>query len=154
MNHKVISQPNHLIWDADGSPDSVIALLYFLQHPDISVDAITVSCGQDYPKIYVTNLVQMLARLGIKGIPVAAGRTTPLAGDNALPEPWRNATDGFWGVELPETDEPVHTLLVAELIIKIFNESPNTTVCLTPRVEEIKQRVARHILRRTITKRV
>ena len=125
MNDKIISQPTHLIWDTDGSPDSVIALLYFLQHPDIRVDAITVSCGQAYPDIYATNLVQMLARLGIKGIPVAAGRTTPIAVDNAFPEPWRNATDGFWGVELPQTDESVHTLPAADLIIKVLNESPS-----------------------------
>lgn len=84
MNEEVSSQPTHLIWDADGSPDSVIALLYFLQHPGISVEAVTVSCGQAYPDICAANLVKMLPRLGITGIPVAAGRSTPLEGGEHL----------------------------------------------------------------------
>lgn len=33
------------IWDDDGSPDGVIALLYLLRHPEVNVKAITVSCG-------------------------------------------------------------------------------------------------------------
>ena len=125
MNEEVSSQPTHLVWDADGSPDSVIALLYFLQHPGISVEAVTVSCGQAYPDICASNLVQMLARLGIKGIPVSAGRAVPLEGNNAFPDPWRNDTNGFWGIELPDETEPVQPLPAAELIIRVLNKSPS-----------------------------
>jgi purine nucleosidase/pyrimidine-specific ribonucleoside hydrolase len=126
MIDKIISQPNlHLIWDADGSPDSVIALLYFLQNPHISVDAITVSCGQAHTDIFAVKLTRMLARLGRKGIPVAAGRATPLKGDNAFPDPWRKLTDEFWAIELPEADEPVHSLPAADLIIEVLKVSPN-----------------------------
>ena len=123
MKEEVSSQPTHLIWDAVGSTDSVIALLYFLQHPGISVEAVTVSCGQAYPDICASNLVQMLARLGIEGIPVTAGRTIPLEEGNAFPELWRNDTNGFWGLELPEASESVHSLTAAELIIKVLSES-------------------------------
>jgi len=125
MNDKVSSKPTHIIWDADGSPDSIVALLYFLQHPDIIVEAITVSCGQAHPDICAPNLVRMLTRLGRKNIPIAAGRSTPLEGDNAFPDPWRDPTDGFWGVKLPETDESTHALPAADLIIEVLNESPS-----------------------------
>jgi pyrimidine-specific ribonucleoside hydrolase len=126
MNDKVISKPHlHIIWDSDGSPDGVIALLYFLQNPNISVDALTVSCGLAHPDTYTPNLTRMLARLGREVIPIAAGRTTPLQGDNAFPEPWRDAVNGFLGIDLPEVDEPIHPLLAAELIVKVLNESPS-----------------------------
>lgn len=118
-----LSSPMHLIWDDDGSPDGVIALLYFLHHPNVIVDAITVSYGQAHTKIFASLLPRMLARLGIEGIPVSAGRDHPLAGDNAFPEPWRIPTDRFWDIDLPAVGEPLHPLPAAELIIKILKES-------------------------------
>jgi pyrimidine-specific ribonucleoside hydrolase len=125
MNDKEPSQPDsHLIWDADGSPDSVIALLYFLQNPNINVDALAVSCGLAHPDIYTANLLRMFARLGRKVIPVAAGRTTPLKGNNAFPEPWRDAVNRFLGLDLPETDESAHPLPAADLIVEVLNASP------------------------------
>jgi len=126
MNDKIISQPHsHIIWDSDGSLDGVIGLLYFLQNPNISVDALTVSCGEAHPDIYTANLPRMLARLGRKVIPIAAGRTTPLAGNNAFPQPWRAAIDGFLGIDLPEAHGSVHPLPAADLIVEVLNESPS-----------------------------
>jgi pyrimidine-specific ribonucleoside hydrolase len=126
MNNKVISKPHlHIIWDSDGSPDGVIALLYFLQNPNVNVDAITVSCGEAYTDTFAPKLTRMLAMLGRKGIPVAAGRTTPLQGDNAFPEPWRRFTNAFWEIDLPEADEPVHALPAADLIVEVLNKSPS-----------------------------
>jgi len=113
-----------MIWDADGSPDSVIALLYFLQHPDIHVLAATVSCRQAYPEIFAKKLTQMLAMLGQKGIPVAAGRSKPLEGNHAFPEPWRGATNDFWDLDLPEVNKPTQPLPAADLIISVLNQAP------------------------------
>ena len=125
MNTIQTTPPTPLIWDADGSPDSVIALLYFLKHPKISIEAITTSCGQGYPDTCAANLTRMLTRLGRSGIPIAAGRSTPLHGVNTFPQPWRDPTRNFWGIELPEAAESVNSLLAAELIIKVLMESPN-----------------------------
>lgn len=126
MNDNVASQPHlRVIWDSDGSLDGVIGLLYFLQHPNISVDALTVSCGEAYPDIYIANLPRMLARIGRELIPIAAGRATPLAGSNAFPQPWRAAINAFLGIDLPEVDDPIHPLPAAELIVKVLNESPS-----------------------------
>ena len=56
--------------------------------------------------------------------------------------------------------ERVHVQVVTEpgaeegRTVVVSDHPPNATVCLTPWAEEIKQRVTRHILRRTNTKRV
>ncbi len=113
-----------IIWDDDGSPDGVIALLYFLKNPDVSVKAITVSCGEAHPEVFANRLTRMLAMIGRTGIPVAAGRSTPLVGENAFPEPWRKASDAFWWVDLPEPVERVQSMSAAQLIVDIVKQSP------------------------------
>jgi len=113
-----------IIWDDDGSPDGVIALLYFLSHPQFDVKAITVSCGEAHPNIFAANLEAMLARVGHAGIPIGAGRETPLAGSNTFPEPWRIPTDNFWGIRLPDLDGPAQVLSAARLIFDTANASP------------------------------
>jgi inosine-uridine nucleoside N-ribohydrolase len=124
LDDKTISQrPTHIILDSDGSPDSVISLMYFLQHPAISVDALTVSYGLAYPDTYTAIFARILARLGRKAIPIAAGRTTPLVGSNSFPESLRKTVNEFMGIELPEVEQPAQPLSAAELIIKLLKES-------------------------------
>lgn len=121
-----------VVWDDDGSPDGVIALLYLLKNPEVRVEAITVSCGEAHPGLFAQNLTRMLARIERQGIPIAAGRKTPLEGDNAFPEPWRISTDEFWGTDLPSAIDPVQPKSASELIIDIVNDSPEPiTIFLT-----------------------
>jgi purine nucleosidase/pyrimidine-specific ribonucleoside hydrolase len=115
--------PVPVIVDDDGSPDGTLALLYFLQHPDYEVKAITVTPGEATPVLFAGNLLRMLARLGISGIPVAAGRDAPLQGDNAFPDPWRASTDVFWNIELPEALECIHPDPAAQLIVDVVRQS-------------------------------
>jgi len=121
-----------VIWDDDGSPDGVIALLYLLRNPRVRVVAITVSCGEAHPDIFAQNLTRMLARIGHEGIPVAAGRGTPLEGTNAFPEAWRASTDVFWGAELPTATAPVESMTAGETIVDVVNHAPEpVTILLT-----------------------
>jgi pyrimidine-specific ribonucleoside hydrolase len=121
-----------MIWDDDGSPDGVIALLYLLKNPDVRVEAITVSCGEAHPDIFAQNLTRMLARVGHEGIPVAAGRATPLEGNNAFPEAWRASTDTFWGAELPEAAQPIESKSASEVIVDVVQTaSAPVTILLT-----------------------
>ncbi len=112
-----------VIVDDDGSPDGMIALLYLLRHPGVQVRAITVSCGEAHPSVFAQNALRLLARLGRSGIPVAAGRSTPLAGSNAFPDSWREASDTFWGIALPAASEPVQPISAAELIVRTLRQS-------------------------------
>jgi purine nucleosidase/pyrimidine-specific ribonucleoside hydrolase len=102
----------------------VIGLLYFLQHPDVSVRALTISCGQAHPEIFTPHLPRMLAQLGRPLIPAAAGRLTPLKGNNAFPPPWRKAIDTLLGIDLPEPQGALHPLPAADLIVEVLNDSP------------------------------
>jgi pyrimidine-specific ribonucleoside hydrolase len=121
-----------VIWDDDGSPDGVIALLYLLKNPQVRVEAITVSSGEAHPKIFAQNLSRMLARIGRRDIPIAAGRATPLEGDNAFPEAWRQSTDVFWDVELPESGDAIESVPASQLIVEVVNRSSEpVTVLLT-----------------------
>jgi len=112
------------IWDDDGSPDGVIALLYLLRHPEVNVKAITVSCGEAHPALFAQNLTRMLALLEKTHIPVAAGRDVPLEGNNAFPEPWRQWSDTFWGIKLPDAGEAIQPISAAHLIVDTVKQSP------------------------------
>lgn len=124
-DRKRSASPLHLIWDSDGSPDSVVALCYFLQHPDVTVEALTVSCGEARPDVYAPQLLRLLARLGRDAMPIAAGRATPLAGDNTFPQPWRDVVNDFMGLELPRIEAAIQPLPASELLVHVLNASPD-----------------------------
>jgi pyrimidine-specific ribonucleoside hydrolase len=115
--------PIPIIVDDDGSPDGLIALLFFLRSPLFDVRAVTVSCGEAHPDVFADYLLQMLAGLGRPDIPVGAGRETPLEGDNAFPEPWREASDTFWGLALPEAPDAAEPVPAAQLIVETVADS-------------------------------
>jgi purine nucleosidase/pyrimidine-specific ribonucleoside hydrolase len=66
----------------------------------------------------------MLVRLDLQDIPIGAGRDIPLEGENAFPDPWRSATDEFWGINLPGVDDYIYTSSAVEIIIGVLEESP------------------------------
>jgi inosine-uridine nucleoside N-ribohydrolase/CubicO group peptidase (beta-lactamase class C family) len=117
-----------IIVDDDGSPDGIIALLYFLRNPLFDVQAVTVSYGEAHPQIFARHLAQLLAGLGRGDIPVGAGRDTPLEGNNAFPEPWRASSDEFWGIDLPQTKGSTLIVPAAELMIETIARSTQPVV--------------------------
>lgn len=112
-----------IIMDDDGSPDGVIALLYFLRNPLFDVRAVTISCGEAHPDLFAHHLKQLLAGLGRAEIPVGTGRATPLEGTNAFPEPWRQSSDNFWGISFPQASAPDEPVPAAELIVETLASS-------------------------------
>lgn len=115
--------PIPLIFDDDGSPDGMIALLYLLQHPQYDVVAVTISNGEAHPALFAPQVARLLSAAGRPDIPVGAGRETPLVGDNAFPEPWREASDAFWGMDLPADGAAAAVVPAAELIVETVNGS-------------------------------
>ncbi len=115
-------EPIPLIFDDDGSPDGVLALLYFLRNSNFDVKAITISQGEAHPNIFADNIQKMLARLGKEDIAVGAGRLTPLEGSNTFPDPWRQASDTFWAINLgPSIDK--EPMPAAQLIVDTVQNS-------------------------------
>lgn len=122
-----------LIIDDDGSQDGMTALAYLLQNPKFRVKAITVSQGLAHPEIFGKNVMRMLDRLGITGIPVGVGRETPLEGNNAFPKIWRAGSDDFWSdfVTLPdEALKAVDEREAAAIIIDIVKQSSEPVTIL------------------------
>jgi purine nucleosidase/pyrimidine-specific ribonucleoside hydrolase len=114
------SAPIPIIFDDDGSPDGMIALLYLLSHPHYDVQAVTVSCGEAHPERFAPHVARLLAAVGRPEIPVGVGRSTPLAGDNAFPEPWRASSDAFWDLSLPDAPSAPDLVPASELIVELL----------------------------------
>ena len=112
-----------LIVDDDGSPDGTIALLYFLNNPLFEVKAVTISSGEAHPDVFAEHILQLLSGMGKAEIPVGAGRATPLEGNNAFPDEWRQVSDKFWDIKLPAATPSLEPVPAADLIVKTINDS-------------------------------
>ncbi len=119
-----VAGPAPLIFDDDGSPDGMLALLYFLGNPLFEVKAVTISAGEAHPEIFAPHVLRLLAGLGRAEIPVGAGRETPLEGNNAFPASWRDASDNFWGLDYPQAPVSLEPLTAAQLIVDTVRNSP------------------------------
>jgi purine nucleosidase/pyrimidine-specific ribonucleoside hydrolase len=113
-----------LIYDDDGSRDGMAALLYLLSHPDISIEAITISYGEAHPKLYIQHLGHVLDSFGIKDIPLGAGQDMPLAGGTPFPDWLRQLSDNFWDYPLPDTDKTYPFQNAPGLMVSIINQAP------------------------------
>ncbi|MHA2363801.1 MAG: nucleoside hydrolase, partial [Candidatus Hodarchaeales archaeon] len=120
-----------VIIDTDVAPDDIGAILYLLKHPRISVRAITVSCGITYIDAGVNNVLQLLDYLEIHNIPVAGGKTTPLNTNHAFPPLWREGSENFFGLNLPQTNLQPSVMNASELIVSIINTSIENTTIIT-----------------------
>src|SRR5690606_24901869 len=91
-----------LIIDSDLALDDWMALAFLLQSPEVDVRAITVAAtGEAHAGPGVKNTLRLMALTGVEGIPVASGRTTPLAGTHRFPLALRLAMDFRLGLGLP-----------------------------------------------------
>ena len=87
--------------------DDVMAILYLLSRPDVSIRAITISgTGETHCEPGVRNALGLVALAGKADIPVACGREKPLQGDTEFPAAWRAGVEKIRGVTLPKGGEP------------------------------------------------
>jgi len=119
----ISDHPIPIIFDDDGSPDGMVALLYFLQNPNYDIKAVTISQGEAHPQVFAEHMAQLLADLGREDIPIGYGRETPLEGENAFPEPWRDSSDQLFGVQLENTGVPIPPRPAKEIILEILSNS-------------------------------
>ena len=93
-----------LLIDTDVAPDDLVAIAFLVASPKVEIEAITVSgTGEAHCGAGVDVVLRLLERLEAPPIDVACGRETPMAGDRAFPDAWREGVDAGSGVDLPAT---------------------------------------------------
>jgi pyrimidine-specific ribonucleoside hydrolase len=126
-------EPVPLVVDTDLAADDLIALLFLLGSPDAEVRAITVSgTGEVRCPQGLEVAARLLAVTGDEDIPVACGRATPLDGDAAFPDEWRDATDAAYGLPLPEAEVTGDPDGAVELLIEQLSGGGVTLLTLGP----------------------
>jgi pyrimidine-specific ribonucleoside hydrolase len=93
-----------LLVDTDVAPDDLVAIAFLLASPRVDMEAIAVSgTGEAHCDAGVDVVLRLLERLDAPAIDVACGRETPMAGDRAFPDAWRESVDAGSGLDLPAT---------------------------------------------------
>ena len=94
-----------LLIDTDVAPDDLVAIAFLVASPSVDIEAITVSgTGEAHCGPGVDVVLRLLERLEAPPFDVACGRETPMAGDRAFPDAWREGVDAGSGLALPTTD--------------------------------------------------
>src|SRR5271169_723834 len=82
-----------VIIDTDCGSDDLMAIAFLLGRKDVRIEAIVVDNGLAHVRAGASNILKLL-QLGEHGdIPVFIGRETPLRGERAFPDSWRETTD-------------------------------------------------------------
>jgi pyrimidine-specific ribonucleoside hydrolase len=125
-----------LVIDTDMGADDQMAILFLLQRPDVSLQAITVSgTGLAHCRPGMDNAAGLVALAGVSNIPVACGRETPLAGTHAFPDEWRTRSDNASGLTLPDGEPPLDVSapdLLAQSIGGLPGQIKTTLLALGP----------------------
>jgi pyrimidine-specific ribonucleoside hydrolase len=125
-----------MIVDTDMSSDDIMALTYLLERSDVTVRAITVEgTGVADGKAGARNVLRLINALGIRrAIPVAFGRSRPLAGTASFPRPWRAAADQMYGLKIPQWSGAPAAATAVGLLERTLNRSsrPVSLVTLGP----------------------
>jgi pyrimidine-specific ribonucleoside hydrolase len=87
--------------------------------------------GEVHCKPGVRNMLDILEMLGEPEIPVTCGRETPLSGDHAFPDSWREGADTLYGVELPAGTRQPYPGSAVELIQSVLVEADQPITLLT-----------------------
>jgi inosine-uridine nucleoside N-ribohydrolase len=125
--------PAPVVVDTDLGSEDLIALAFLLSSSDADVLAVTVSgTGEVRCPAGLKVVRGLLAELGHEDVPVACGRSTPLAGDHAFPSGWRDAADSGWGLDLPAGTAPATERTAVELLGDVLDREGVTLVTLGP----------------------
>jgi len=118
-----------LLIDTDVAGDDLVALAFALASPNVDVVGITVSgTGEAHCAGGVDVVLRLLERLQAPEIPVACGRETPLAGNHAFPDAWRERVDAGSGLDLPQTTRTPSTMSAIDLLGSLAADHPKMTV--------------------------
>ncbi len=123
--------------DTDVDVDDAIAIMYLLQHPQLSVQGITISgTGMSYPIPATKNVLGLIELAGEPKIPVAIGDTIAINSNNTQfrPVKWIKEANKMMGIELPVNSNPPLEIGAVDFIIDFLNkaEKPVHIVMIGP----------------------
>jgi pyrimidine-specific ribonucleoside hydrolase len=91
-----------VIIDTDCGHDDLTAIAFLLARRDVHIEAVTIANGLAHVQAGAANVARLLALGGRGNVPVYIGRETPLRGQAAFPDPWREKSDALLsGLKVP-----------------------------------------------------
>jgi inosine-uridine nucleoside N-ribohydrolase len=122
-----------VVVDSDLALDDLVALTFLLTSTDVDVRAVTVSgTGEVRCPQGLAVLRGLLTVTGDEKVPVACGRSTPLAGGNVFPSEWRDMADDGWGLNLPMVPAPATERSAVDLLRDTLGRGGVTLLTLGP----------------------
>lgn len=92
-----------VIIDTDCGSDDLMAIAFLLGRKDLRIEAIAVDNGLAHVRAGASNILRLLELGGHGDIPVFIGRDTPMRGQRAFPDAWREVSDTLLrDLNLPE----------------------------------------------------
>ena len=82
-----------VIIDTDCGSDDLMAIAFLLGRKDVRIEAIAVDNGLAHVRAGAANILRLLELGGRGDVPVFIGRETPMRGDRAFPNAWREVSD-------------------------------------------------------------
>ena len=121
-----------VVIDTDMAVDDWMAILYLLQRPEVTVEAITVvGTGEAHCAPGIRNALDLAALAGNEDIPVSCGRESPLQGDHTFPSTWRDSVDNLAGLSLAKNPNPPSSQSAVELLTSAIQDSPQKVILVT-----------------------
>lgn len=96
-------QPPPVLIDTDCGSDDLMAIAFLLGRKDVRIEAIVVDNGLAHVRAGAENILRLLQLSGHGQVPVFIGRETPMRGERAFPDSWRQISDTL----LRDLDMPV-----------------------------------------------
>lgn len=122
-----------VVVDTDLALDDLVALAFLLSSKEADVRAVTVSgTGEVHCPRGLDVIRALLAVTGDEQVPVACGRSTPLAGEHAFPAEWRDLADHGWDMGLPPGASPATDLSAVDLLSDTLRPGGVTLLTLGP----------------------
>jgi inosine-uridine nucleoside N-ribohydrolase len=122
-----------VVVDTDLGLDDLVALAFLLSSTAVDVRAVTVSGTGEVRCPQGLKVIRgLLALTGDQKIPVACGRTTPLAGDHQFPTEWRDMADGGWEMDLSKVAAPAVDESATDLLRTTLGRGGVTLLTLGP----------------------
>jgi inosine-uridine nucleoside N-ribohydrolase len=117
--------PRPFIIDTDMGPDDWMAILLLAGSPHVSIQAVTVvGTGLAHVKPGAHNALDLLALVGMPGVPVALGRGEPLDGHHHFPGQWRDSADDLLGIKLPiKNPNAPSSLTAVDMLIEVLTQA-------------------------------